>query len=335
MNLRVRRFMSPFLLALCCWSVLACYHHPGKYTLRITFRGLIAFVPLGDPEHRKVWVLLPVADDPAEQEVPDYAHAPDRRLPLHQAFVKVPLKYLSPPASDSLADAWIFLALRSANALLPKSTESDYVGHDIDFDQKFDGDYVKPFNLQHVPDLNNPDYPDKGFKYVCDGCIGRADKVPRNLIAARLLLTSGSLEEGHDLLGSDGYFGYYDNKQFHQTQKPKTFDNFAQSATAHLTFFRLPLRLRLTNYTTGERKVFELNPPADQREIKIEIVNLPGDEVLNRREVARTTNDRTSDHFAMFYLISQGHKEKPYLMPWATGSKGGQPYCGHAQLIVP
>jgi len=345
---RVHRLVTAMLITVVHLAFSGCHPNPRKqvgpvheirsneasdYTLSITFYGLVAFVPITTADNKKqVWALLPSADDPELKNLPFGAHPPDRRIPLHQPFIKIAAKYLG--ATGLNPDTPIFLSLRSASALLPTSDLRDYHGHDIKFDQEFNGDQVDPLDLNYVPDLSDPDIATNDpHPRICSQCLDTANPPPTEIVAARILLTKGSLKSG-PFLQSPVAFGYYNSRQFILKPK-KSYPKMAEAVTATMTYPAAPLQLILVSYTPGQDpQPFVLTPPNAESQIYIEVVNLPGDEVANRVEAPRTGYwDRfVSDHYALYYLLSQGKDNPPYLMPQAP-SHGGQPYCGVVQFI--
>jgi hypothetical protein len=305
----------------------------ATYTLKLNFYGLVAFVPIDANADlttaSQVWAILPRADYPDQKNVPNGAHPGNRRIPIHQPFLRVPLKYLqdsrlfpdTPP---------VLLSLGSANATSPTSDMSDYHGHDITFNRPFIGDQVKLTGFkEYVPNLADPDAPNNKAKYICPTCLDQK-KPPVDVVGARVLITAGELR-ADCRVKLPIVFGFYNSMYF--SSKDKKYDDLAQCVKARITIPAAPLTLVLNSYTTGQDpQYFILTPPTAGTEIELDIVNLPGDELVNRMEAIRT-NDNVSDHFGLYYLVSAKIKDSsPILLPQAL-HHGGQPYCGVAHFL--
>jgi hypothetical protein len=304
-----------------------------RYTLKITLHGLVAFVPVKAHDKQQVWAVLPRADDPKRRRIPPGADTYNGTISLHHPFLVVPLKHLQGSDQYPYHETPVYLSLTSKDALHPKSDLKDYFAHDIGFKTRFEGDKVGCLQLSDVPDLSDPDIKEDPHQRICKDCLKQPPPAElADYVAARFLIETGTVKSGEPL-GLPIIFGYYNSRQY--VKKPKSYPDLPQSVTVTMTYLAKhgePLILVLTNFPVdahGTRPEQQFNLwPAGGSEIDLDIVNLPGEEVLKRMEVNRV--DDVSDHFALYYLVSLS-KEPPFLMPYLN-EHGGQPYCGVVQF---
>jgi len=352
-----RRWLTSMLLVPLVASALylmAC-REPAPYALKVTFSGLVAFVKQPSSDHKKywLWALLPAADDPKMANIPEQAeYVPSRMysnkypLPVHQAFLKIPAKYLYAlgGCSDSsqcrnLAEAPVFIALHSHNALAPTTEKNDFEGHDIELSATQDPgvDLQGLYDIPHLKDAH------QNHAKVCQGCL---DQVPsesaRRQLAARIMFKSGSLKAIDPVPHSTKKipFGFYTglgdraNCVKEICGPNPAFDNIPQRVVFTLPNLSGPLSISLRSFIGPKesRQTFIVRPPDGEDHVDIEIVNVPGDAVLNRIELTKLRANDKLEHLNLFYLISKGLKDGPFLFPVGLNGFGGQPYCGHVQL---
>jgi hypothetical protein len=209
MNRKPAVLLYVAILAFMLVAMGSCCHYQDKlgkaagpaaqYTLTITFRGLVTFVPenpQGGTTYGDLWALLAAADGPSLAPLPTAAHPPEGHIPTHQAFIKVSAANLY----GAVAAGTVYLALGSADAWAPKvAMPPDRDGHDITFDPPLDTGNITLNNFNQVVPLDIVGHP-----RVCANCLDKQlnpDPLQRPPVAARVRFAGGSATPGN-LIGN-------------------------------------------------------------------------------------------------------------------------------------
>ncbi|HEX5757908.1 MAG TPA: hypothetical protein VF121_01830 [Thermoanaerobaculia bacterium] len=300
------------------------------YKLKIRLSGAVGLVPTTNQGGKSIiWAFMPKGDEQYRLKIP--GKKPVGYLPFHYAVVRVRAKNLIHSTLASTNDGSLFVRLGTQLAQ-GTAPEPKSVGHELSF-KPVSGDFSEPIG-------SKLDETKARFPRLADITSGVGAGVaisellgdPEGLdewLAARFLVERGTLSASEVVRRKWDYRYYKDNNAPLDILQGDEFEDLPQHADLELTYPAVDLVLELRSFSgvAPARQTFTLRPAQGEKNVEVEILNLPATDLLGLLPDYVPEPTRL-EHFALLYRLTKTTGRKPFpVMLTSGGKEGAHPFC--------